>query len=294
MISAPRIRAALGIALLATSFCLFLLLVAAASAAGIHGGIVLGSALPVETVFDNSGSPWPFLNQVAAVNYRNGGQGLGYNVSSPGCSGAACTAGALAYRPDDVNFKAVTGVTGFPWKLGFNVPTAAYNYSVTVATTGRYQLNLLGASGGTGGTWGIILDGTQVATASVPNTGSYETGYTTFSSGAFNLVAGNHVLTLNSLGGDSFNSAGDIVWIHPSASAATFVADFNDVHQTVDGFGASDAFVGGSLVPRLNSLYCVNTTDPGCSNPGWLDISAAECWRNRYPIQCGSSSSAGR
>jgi glucuronoarabinoxylan endo-1,4-beta-xylanase len=52
------------------------------------------------------------------------------------------------------------------------------------------------------------------------------------------------------------------------APTANFVANFNDVHQTIDGFGASDGFVGGIPSATIDSLYCVNSTDPGCSNPG--------------------------
>jgi glucuronoarabinoxylan endo-1,4-beta-xylanase len=49
---------------------------------------------------------------------------------------------------------------------------------------------------------------------------------------------------------------------------ANFVANFNDVHQTIDGFGAADAFVEGIPSATIDSLYCINATDPGCSNPG--------------------------
>jgi glucuronoarabinoxylan endo-1,4-beta-xylanase len=49
---------------------------------------------------------------------------------------------------------------------------------------------------------------------------------------------------------------------------ANFVANFNDVHQSIDGFGASDGFVGTIPSATIDSLYCVNATDHGCSNPG--------------------------
>jgi glucuronoarabinoxylan endo-1,4-beta-xylanase len=58
----------------------------------------------------------------------------------------------------------------------------------------------------------------------------------------------------------------------PSGSPpkANFVANFNDVHQTIEGFGASDAFTGPSTLPSaiLDQLYCINATDPGCSQAG--------------------------
>src|SRR5690349_20905051 len=51
---------------------------------------------------------------------------------------------------------------------------------------------------------------------------------------------------------------------------ANFTANFNDVHQVIDGFGGSDAFTGPSRYGSvaLDLLYCVNATDPGCAQAG--------------------------
>ncbi|HEY3618325.1 MAG TPA: hypothetical protein VGK96_16045, partial [Candidatus Sulfotelmatobacter sp.] len=49
---------------------------------------------------------------------------------------------------------------------------------------------------------------------------------------------------------------------------ATFVANFSDVHQTIDGFGGSDAFRGDMYPANLDAYFCINATDPGCSGPG--------------------------
>ncbi len=58
-----------------------------------------------------------------------------------------------------------------------------------------------------------------------------------------------------------------IVSSHPPPTA-NFVANFNDVHQIIDGFGGADAFVGAFPSATIDSLFCVNATDRGCSNPG--------------------------
>ena len=65
-------------------------------------------------------------------------------------------------------------------------------------------------------------------------------------------------------------SASLSVNVVPSGSppTANFVANFNDVHQTMDGFGASNAWVGNLNNPTLDALYCVNATDPGCGGAG--------------------------
>ena len=92
-------------------------------------------------------------------------------------------------------------------------------------------------------------------------------------------------------------SAGLSVNVVPSGSppTANFVANFNDVHQTIDGFGAADAFVGAIPSAAIDSLYCVNATDPGCSNPGiGLTILRQSSGRNEYPIQRRGGSGAGR
>jgi glucuronoarabinoxylan endo-1,4-beta-xylanase len=59
----------------------------------------------------------------------------------------------------------------------------------------------------------------------------------------------------------------------PSGSppTANFVANFTDVHQTIDGFGGADAFIGPGPIGEnsvYDELYCVNATDPGCAAPG--------------------------
>jgi glucuronoarabinoxylan endo-1,4-beta-xylanase len=63
------------------------------------------------------------------------------------------------------------------------------------------------------------------------------------------------------------------VGVVPSGSrpTANFVANFTDVHQTIDGFGGADAFIGPGPIGEnsvYDELYCVNATDPGCAAPG--------------------------
>jgi glucuronoarabinoxylan endo-1,4-beta-xylanase len=53
-----------------------------------------------------------------------------------------------------------------------------------------------------------------------------------------------------------------------AVASANFVANFSATHQTIDGFGGSDAFSNAYGTPLINALYCVNSTDTGCSGPG--------------------------
>jgi glucuronoarabinoxylan endo-1,4-beta-xylanase len=50
--------------------------------------------------------------------------------------------------------------------------------------------------------------------------------------------------------------------------SADFVINFQDCHQTIDGFGANDLAVGLGNSPIPSMLYCVNSTDPGCNASG--------------------------
>jgi hypothetical protein len=100
---------------------------------------------PFEAVFDNSGLPLPFFNQTPAVNYDSGGQGIAYNVPAPGCVGSGCSAAALSYRPDAVNFKSST-FSGIAFQLGFNgAPT-----SVPAGLPSHFALGVQGGNVGTG------------------------------------------------------------------------------------------------------------------------------------------------
>lgn len=64
------------------------------------------------------------------------------------------------------------------------------------------------------------------------------------------------------------NPSADLsVQVVPAGTAGTFVINFNDGHQTIDGFGAGDMWVGLPSFVR-DMTYCVNATDPGCSAPG--------------------------
>jgi glucuronoarabinoxylan endo-1,4-beta-xylanase len=53
----------------------------------------------------------------------------------------------------------------------------------------------------------------------------------------------------------------------PAGTVGDFQVNFSNVHQTIDGFGASDMFAS-DWRPVADQLFCVNASDPGCAAPG--------------------------
>lgn len=164
---------------------------------------------PFESVFDNFGVPQSFFSQTPATTYDVGGQGIAYNVPSPGCTGAGCSAAAAAYRSDAVNFKSSTFGSGIAFQLGFNLAPVSYNYTINISTPGPYSITLWVGSSSAGGSWNILIDHQTVGQVTTPNTGSYST-LVAATSPAFNATLGSHILTLAWASGDSQGSAGDL------------------------------------------------------------------------------------
>ncbi len=168
------------------------------------------TASGAEAVFDHNGAPWSFFNQVPAINYDTGGQNVGYNVPMPGCQGTTCVSGASTYRADDVNFKAST-FAGIAYQLGYSAIPNSYNYQINISQVGPYNISLWLGDTSTGGSWGVLIDGTPVTTVATPNTGNFGI-FQQATSGNFTVATGNHKLTLICNAGDlSFNGCGDIV-----------------------------------------------------------------------------------
>jgi hypothetical protein len=199
-------------------FGVIILLWAAGASAQLFSPVV---TKPFSGVFGPPGTaPVPFFNQTAAVNYDYGGQGLGYNVPSPGCFGVSCVAGASTYRADDVNFKASTFGSGFNWQLGFNSSPDAYNYTISITQPGPYIITLWAGSSSSGGSWNVLIDKVLVGNVLTQNTGNYST-LAASSSPAFNATLGTHILTLAWASGDAVASSGDLVAWQGSISGAS-------------------------------------------------------------------------
>jgi hypothetical protein len=159
-----------------------------------------------------SGAAAPLPGRVEAENYDKGGEGLAYHDTTAGNSTGA-------YRSDDVDIRPTTDSSG-----AYNVKSVRAGewlaYTVRVATSGTYAIDLRVASAGTGGTAHIEIDGAKVSGAiALPDTGGWNTWKTVTAPGV-NLPAGTHVLKLVIDANGAAGSAADINWIAATAAAA--------------------------------------------------------------------------
>jgi hypothetical protein len=200
---------------LATICCVSLI------AAGVLGNSSAQLFLPVasrapQSVFDNAGSPWPFLSQINAVNYDTGGQGVAYSHTYIATN---CTAGQ-SYRPDFTNFNTISD-SGATLDLGCTTTNDFYSETVSVSTAGPFVLNVRAGDGAaTGATWAVIVDGNQLSTVQFTNTGGYQSFLNFTSTSQFNLSIGTHTLKLKCTAPDSAGFCGDIVFVQGQQAGA--------------------------------------------------------------------------
>jgi hypothetical protein len=147
-------------------------------------------------------SPTPFNGiamalpgTIATENFDNGGEGVAFHDTSSGNSGGQ-------YRATDVDIESSSrgGVN-----IGWIADGEWLNYSVNVASTGRYQLQFIVSSPNASGMMHATFGGTATGTIAIPNTGSWQS-WTTVSVAA-ELTAGPQAMKLVFDSG-SFNIAG--------------------------------------------------------------------------------------
>ena len=141
------------------------------------------------------GSPWPVPGTIEAEDYDIGGEAVAYHDRNAGNNGAV-------YRTDDVDIWR-SDTEGY--YTGANATGDWLEYTVDVATTGQYQLDLRVATPYSGRQLRVNLDGTDVTgLINLPNTGGW-TAWQTVSTTA-TLSAGQHVLRVSVVvGGLNFN-----------------------------------------------------------------------------------------
>lgn len=269
--------------ILAALFCLLSL----AAQAQFLGGpqlTLINTGRPPESVFDNNGAPWPFLNLVPAIAYDKGGQNLAYNVTAR--SDPGCTQNGSTYRggTDYVNFKTSTWAAQptIPFQLcgSTTLPTGGeyHNYAIAVTQAGPFTITLYTANPNPGATWKIYIDGitgTPAATMALNgngNPGDFSTVVST-TSAPFNMSQGNHTLSIVATAGDP---------------TGNYIGDFNGWQGSVAGntvacaFGNSTSLTG---VPSQVTSVGINTCvldfnfaggDTFANTPSnWLDCAGA-------------------
>jgi hypothetical protein len=162
------------------------------------------TAAPVSLSTPFTGTPSSLPGVIQAEDYDLGGEGIAYHDTTAGNSGGA-------YRSDDVDIRVTTDSSG-----GYNLKSVRASewlaYTVNVAASGTYSLDVRVASLGPGGTIHFTLDGTDVTgPIALPDTGDWNTWTTVTTTGVV-LPAGIHVLKLLVDANGSLGTAADINW----------------------------------------------------------------------------------
>jgi hypothetical protein len=151
-----------------------------------------------------SGSPIALPGKIEAENYDLGGQEIAYYDRTPGNNTGL-------YRSDDVDLQTTTDAGG-----GYKVKTAEagewLNYSVQIATSGTYAIDVRVASNGAGGIFFVVVDGEQKGTLTVPDTGGWESWQTITVPGV-TLTAGTRLLSLHFSSNGASGLTGNFNWI---------------------------------------------------------------------------------
>jgi O-glycosyl hydrolase len=130
----------------------------------VSGNFTATSAITVKNQQPYTGTPISLPGIVEAENFDLGGQNVAYNDADPTNDGGQ-------YRPNEgVDIAQISGTSGFT--VGWTVNGEWLEYTVNV-TAGTYSILATVASPNTGGQIVVKLDGTTLATVTVPNTGDF-------------------------------------------------------------------------------------------------------------------------
>ena len=146
------------------------------------------------------GTPAAIPGFVQAENFDTGGSGVSYSDTTAGNTGGV-------YRTtEDVDIYPTSDTSGAGYYVGKTRVGEWLKYTVNVTQTRSYTLNVRAANVGTGATFRLEVDGSDVTgSLSVPNTGGWDTWQTVSVSG-ISLTQGQHVLRLVMVSPNAENS----------------------------------------------------------------------------------------
>lgn len=134
------------------------------------------------------GTPVSLPGTIQSENFDEGGQGVAYFDTSAGNSGGK-------YRTTDVDIESTTD-TGLGYDVGWTGAGEWLNYTVNVAASGTYDIDVRVAANGAGGTFHLEANGVdKTGPLTIPNTGGWQRWVTVTRTGV-SLSAGRQVLRL--------------------------------------------------------------------------------------------------
>ncbi|MGA2139215.1 MAG: carbohydrate-binding protein [Verrucomicrobiia bacterium] len=188
---------------------------------------------PVKVPFNGTAAPVP--GTIEAEDFDYGGPGVSYSNLTVKTEDEYTNRYVTTFRvTDSVDFDLANGDAG-----GYAVAVAKAGewtaYTVNVAATAQYTIDVRVASKGLGGNFHIEFNGTNVTGAlTVPNTGDWQT-WQTLTKSNVSLTAGQQVMRIVMDSGGVSNLVGDINYVR------IWPAGLNGLNDDPDGDGLSNA-----------------------------------------------------
>ena len=179
---------------------------------------------------------------IQAEDFDEGGSGVAYLDNSAGNAGGQ-------YRATDVDVE-LSSDAGGGYNVGWAFAGEWLNYTVDVASSGVYDLEMRVASGGAGGTFHIDVNGVnKTGPLTVPNTGGWQV-WTTIRKSGVSLTAGQQTWRL----------------VMDTNGPTTAVGNFNFIRAT----GTSNTPYGGAPVSLPGTVQAENF-DVGAAGSAYVD-----------------------
>lgn len=164
-----------------------------AKATDNSGAITTSSAVSItiqglQTPF--KGTVLTIPGRIEAEDYDLGGEGLAFHEAN-----TSGNQGGATYRTDEVDVETTADAAG-TYNVGYILNGEWLEYTVNVASSGAYNLDLRVATDGAGKTMHIEMDGTNITGAiAVPNTTGWQI-WQTATVNNLNLTQGQHVMRI--------------------------------------------------------------------------------------------------
>ncbi len=207
-----------------------------------------------------SGSPIAVPGRIEAEDYDNGGEGVAYYDTDTGNTGGQ-------YRTDDVDVENC-GEGGY--NVGWIAAGEWLEYTINIASTGLYDIDVRVAALNTAGSFQISVDGfDKTGTQTAPVTGGWQT-YTTVTISSVSLYAGQHILRLNMLSAGFNVNYMDLILLTPEMDVqgnSTSIADGDATPDVADDTDFGNTDVTGGTVSHTFTITNsgggpLNLTDP--------------------------------
>ncbi|NLP01070.1 MAG: carbohydrate-binding protein [Fibrobacter sp.] len=135
-------------------------------------------------------SPHQIPGRIEAEEYDRGGEGTAYHEANGNGN-----EGLADFRNDEVDIEVTQDQSG-SYNIGYALSGEWLEYTINVAATGTYNIDLRVAVNGSGRSLKIEMDGVNITgNIELPNTGGWQT-WTTVTKNDVELTAGEHVMRI--------------------------------------------------------------------------------------------------